>query len=142
MYFCNVTGQTKLRRNYETKSNRDTLPLLTRFWMKSAGTLVRTNKKKTTATTMTMTSIRTIDLTFNILNKQEVQLQKHVCNPVRLKIFYLLGGVGRILRSEFRVIDFLNSIKLEALDQRTNYLYCLSTQHIAPPLPLTDGFHC
>jgi hypothetical protein len=45
------------------------LPLLIRFWMKSAGSLVRTKKKKTTATTMTMTSIITIDLTFNILNR-------------------------------------------------------------------------
>ena len=44
-------------------------PLLIGFWMKSAGTLVRTKKKKSTASTMTMTSIRTIDLTFNILNR-------------------------------------------------------------------------
>ena len=43
------------------------LPLLLRFWMKSAGALVRTKKRKSTASTMTMTSISTIDLTFNIL---------------------------------------------------------------------------
>ena len=45
----------------------------------SAGAFVRTKKKKSTASMMTMTSISTIDLTFNILNRWEVQLQKHVC---------------------------------------------------------------
>jgi hypothetical protein len=40
-----------------------------RIWMKSAGALVRTKTKKSTASTMTTTSIRTIDLTFNILNR-------------------------------------------------------------------------
>jgi len=44
-------------------------PLLVTIWMRSVGTLVSTNKKKTTASTMTMTSIRTIDLTFSILNR-------------------------------------------------------------------------
>jgi hypothetical protein len=44
-------------------------PLLVRIWMKSAGALVRTRKKKSTASTTTIISIRTIDLTFNILNR-------------------------------------------------------------------------
>jgi hypothetical protein len=41
-------------------------PLVMRIWMKSAGSLVRTKKKKRTVSTMTMTSIRIIDLIFNI----------------------------------------------------------------------------
>ena len=61
-------------------------PLLVRIWMRSVGTLVKTNKKKTTASTMTMTSIRTIVLTFNILlNRRRCNYKNMFVNSVKLE---------------------------------------------------------
>ena len=51
--------------------------------MKSAGGLGTTKKKKIIAIAATMTSIRTIDLRFNILQIQiSSAITKHVCQPI------------------------------------------------------------